>query len=256
MAARPGHGLPPGDAVEIIAHRGYSARAPENTLAALEAAIAAGADAVEFDLHVAADGTAVVFHDPMLDRTTNGTGAVRDRTLEELKRLDAGSWFGPEHRGEPIPSVEEAFEALRGRTGRVYAEIKGYRTLEDVDRLVELAARAGTLRRTVFISMDWIALDRVRALGAEHSIGFIVEHPSRADAAIARARDDRSALVDFDARILLADPRLARSAGAAGVPLAVWTVDDPAHADRLLEMGVERFTTNQVEIMASWKRGL
>jgi glycerophosphoryl diester phosphodiesterase len=83
------------DTIEIIAHRGYSGRAPENTLAALEAAVAAGADAVEFDLHTAACGTPVLFHDGMLSRTTNGVGPVRRRTLEQLKTLDAGKWFAP-----------------------------------------------------------------------------------------------------------------------------------------------------------------
>src|SRR3990170_1715594 len=119
--------------VQIIAHRGYSARAPENTLAALEAAVAAGADAVEFDLHTAACGTPVLFHDAMLSRTTNGVGPLRRRTLDQLKALDAGKWFSPDFAGERIPSFEETLRALKGRTGTIYAEVKGFRELEDTD---------------------------------------------------------------------------------------------------------------------------
>ena len=74
---------------EVIAHRGYSSRAPENTLAAIDLAIEAGADAIEFDVHTAGDGNPVLFHDPMLGRTTNGVGPVRRRTIEQLKNLDA-----------------------------------------------------------------------------------------------------------------------------------------------------------------------
>ena len=80
---------------EIIAHRGYSAVAPENTLAAVERALEAGADAVEWDVHVAACGTPVLIHDASLGRTTNGFGPVRRRSLSQLQALDAGSWFDP-----------------------------------------------------------------------------------------------------------------------------------------------------------------
>ena len=145
--------------IEIIAHRGFSAAAPENTLSALEAALEAGADAVEFDLHTAACGTPVLFHDAMLSRTTNGVGPLRRRTLEQLKALDAGRWFSPAFAGERIPSFAEALERLRGRVGRVYAEMKGFRELEDLDRMVHIARDAGML------DIDDLHLDELDAPG-------------------------------------------------------------------------------------------
>ena len=87
---------------EIIAHRGYSARAPENTLAAIDAAVRAGADAVEWDVQIASCGTPVLFHDAHLGRTSNGVGPVRRRTLGQLRLLDAGSWFSAEFAEERI----------------------------------------------------------------------------------------------------------------------------------------------------------
>ncbi len=241
--------------VEIIAHRGYSARAPENTLAALDAAVSAGADAVEFDIQTGGDGIPVLFHDAVLGRTTNGVGPVRRRTLSQMQALDAGKWFGPNFAGEKIPSLAEAFEHLSARVGRIYAEVKGFRELEDVDRMVRIAGVAGALRRTVFISMNWTLLDRMRTTTPGLAIGYIVDDSGQVDEAIERAGGDAAAMIDFDAKLLLANPAIAQRAQAAGIDLAVWTVDDPEEATRLRDMGIHRITTNQVEALVDWKQG-
>ena len=185
--------------IEIIAHRGFSARAPENTLSSLEAAVEAGADAVEFDLHTAACGTPVLFHDAMLSRTTNGVGPLRRRTLEQLKTLDAGKWFSPEFAGERIPSFDEALDRLQGRMPRVYAEVKGFRELEDLDRMVRIARERGMLGVVTFISMNWTLLDRMRGQQDDLEIGYVVEEPGKIDEALQRATGDAHALVDLRA---------------------------------------------------------
>jgi glycerophosphoryl diester phosphodiesterase len=242
--------------IEVIAHRGYSARAPENTRIAMEMAIEAGADAVEFDLHTLADGTPVLFHDTTLKRTGGGSGPIRDQSLENLGRLDAGSWFGPAFAGEPVPTLASVLEGVRGRVGRVYAEVKGYRSLEDVDRIAGFVDQAGMLASTVFISMDWAALDRIRAGWADALLGYIVDKAHRIDEGIARAAVDPKALLDFDARLLLADPGRAARARAASIELAAWTVNRVRDAARLVEMGVPRITTNEVETLVAWKTTL
>jgi glycerophosphoryl diester phosphodiesterase len=104
-----------GSPILAAAHRGYSAAFPENTLAALEAALDAGAGLVEIDLQRSADGAVVIFHDDTLDRTTDGSGPVAGHTLAELQALDAGSWFGPQFAGEPIPTLDQALAAAIGR---------------------------------------------------------------------------------------------------------------------------------------------
>lgn len=242
--------------IEIIAHRGYSAVAPENTLASLEAALAAGADAVEFDVHTAACGTPVLFHDAMLSRTTNGVGPLSRRTLGQLKALDAGKWFGPDFAGERIPSLEEALRALKGRVGRVYAEVKGFRELEDLDRMVRLTREAGMLGEVLFISMNWTLLDRMRGQEPGLSIGYVVEEASRADEALQRSHGDAGAILDFRADLVAEDPSILERSRAQGTDVAVWTVDDPADASRLLDLGVRRITTNQVAALLAWKAAL
>jgi glycerophosphoryl diester phosphodiesterase len=242
-------------AIEIIAHRGYSARAPENTLAALEAALSAGADAVEFDIHTAACGTPVLFHDAMLSRTTNGVGPVRRRTLQQLKTLDAGKWFSPDFTGERIPSLEETLRALKGQVPRIYAEVKGFRELEDLDRMVRLTSEAGMVDQVVFISMNWTLLDRMRGQEPALSIGYIVDEADKAQEGLQRCSGDAGALLDFRADLLAGTPEWAARATAQGTDLAVWTVDEAADAERMLSMGVRRITTNQVSALLAWKRG-
>ncbi len=240
--------------IEVIAHRGYSARAPENTLAAVEAALRAGADAVEWDVHVAACGTPVLFHDVALGRTSNGVGPVRRRTLAQLQALDAGSWFSPEFAGERIPSLEQALDRVKGRVGRVYTEVKGYRELEDLDRMVRIVRDADLLYDTVFISMDWGVLERIAGQDETVGIGYIVEERSRFEEAVERASASPRSIVDLDHRLVLAEPDLVARARARDVEVAVWTVDDVDEAGRLVDAGVERLTTNEVERLLNWRR--
>lgn len=242
--------------VEIIAHRGFSAEAPENTVVALKAGVAAGADAVELDLHTAGDGTPVLLHDETLRRTTDGRGRVTERSWEELAGLDAGSWFGPAFAGEPLATLAAALEAVSDPRIRVYAEVKGVRRMDDLKGVVGVVRDADRLAGTVFISMDWAALDRVRAAQADALVGYIVEKRSRAEEALDRASGDPRALLDFDARILLADPTWAELAQAKAVPLATWTVDTVDDAETLRAMGVPRITTNRVRDLVRWRDGL
>lgn len=242
--------------VQIIAHRGYSARAPENTIAALDLALDRGATAVEFDLHTAGDGTPVLLHDETLNRTTNGRGHVTERTAEQLATLDAGRWFHRDFRGEPLPTLAAALDSIRPRVETVFAEIKGVRELGDIERVVAVTREAGLLERTVFISMEWTLLDEVRRHAPDALLGPIVDHRRRVDDAFARVAGDERSLLDFDARILLKRPELTARAHDASIPLAVWTVDRVSDADRLLELGVRRITTNQVSRLLEWAAAL
>jgi glycerophosphoryl diester phosphodiesterase len=122
--------------------------------------------------------------------------------------------------------------------------------------MVETVTAAALAEATVFISMDWGALEQMRRVHATLNVGYIVEKPARSREAIERASGDARALVDFDHRILLQDPSLTDLAHARGVELAVWTVDDPMVASKLLALGVRRITTNRVGDLLAWKASL
>jgi glycerophosphoryl diester phosphodiesterase len=128
--------------------------------------------------------------------------------------------------------------------------------MEDLDRMVRFATETGALERTVFIAMNWTLLDRMRSQDASIRIGYIVDEAGTADEAIERATGDQDAFIDFKAELLLGDPELARAARGRGIELGAWTVNDPANATTLLEMGVPRITTNEVEALVEWKRSL
>ena len=100
---------------QTVAHRGASAGYPENTLAAYRAAIESGATALEVDVRTTKDGVLVSLHDKTLDRTTDGTGSIGDRTLGELRKLDAGAWFDPKFAGQRVPTLSEVLQLCRGK---------------------------------------------------------------------------------------------------------------------------------------------
>lgn len=108
----------------VIAHRGASAYTPENTLPAFKKAIEMNADGLELDVHLSSDGFLVVSHDEKVDRTSNGKGLIKDKTLAELKSLDFGGWFSKEFEGAQIPLLDEVFELIRDWDGILNIEIK------------------------------------------------------------------------------------------------------------------------------------
>ena len=239
--------------VEIVAHRGFSAAAPENTMAAIVSGLEAWADSVEFDLHSSADGTAFLLHDETLRRTTGGRGKVTERTVAELGALDAGSWFSSEFTGEPVPTLRTALGALAASDARIYAEVKGVGDVGDLDGIVADVHEAGVASRTVYISMTWEYLHAIREADPDALLGYIVERRRRTDDALYLATGDPNALLDFDARILLKEPTLAERAREADIPLACWTVDSPHDAEAMVGMGVPRITTNRVRRMVEWR---
>ncbi len=146
-----------------IAHRGASLEAPENTLAAFQRAVELGADLIELDVHQTADGHVVIIHDDTVDRTTNGSGPVHSMALRELRRLDAGSWMGPQFAGERVPTLLEVLELTRGRAG-LAIEIKAgsarYPGLEA--NIVRLLETAGRVDDVIITSGDCHAIAEVR----------------------------------------------------------------------------------------------
>jgi glycerophosphoryl diester phosphodiesterase len=192
----------------------------------------------------------------MLGRTTNGVGPLGRRPLGHLKALDAGSWFGPEFAGETIPSQEEALAALKNRVDRVYQEVKGYREMEDLDRMAEITRSAGMAEVSVFISLDWVILDRLVRVAPEISRAYIVEVDTRLPEALERAQAEEGAGVALEIGVALANPGLIRAGLDAGIDMATWTVDDPEQAAQGWEMGITRFTTNEVGRLTAWKEGL
>ena len=148
----------------IFAHRGASAHAPENTLAAFELAVTQNADAIELDVKLSADGRAVVIHDPTVDRTTGSRGRVKDLSFAQLRSLNAGSYFSARYDGEKIPLLEEVFEALGKRTF-INVELTNYSTPRDslVETVCMLVKQFGLQNHVMFSSFFASNLSKARA---------------------------------------------------------------------------------------------
>ena len=155
---------------EVVAHRGFSSIAPENTLAAVRLAIASGANACEFDVDACKDRNIVLMHDYTVDRTTNGSGKVAELSLAELKKLDAGSWKDSKYAGEPVPTIAETLKLLKGTSCVAFVEIK----VEGITQLVLDEIRAANMiDQTVMISFRDNVVREIRALEPRLPCGWL-----------------------------------------------------------------------------------
>lgn len=235
----------------VIAHRGASAYAPENTLAAFELAVAQGADLLEFDVHLSADDQPVIIHDETLDRTTSGTGRVRDRSLRELKRLDAGAWRGRTFCGQRVQSLQEVLERFRDRVGFA-VELKAgtglYPGIED--RVVSLLEIYDVVERAIVLSFDHAALAVVGACNAAlRRVALIEDGEPEPPENIAAVVPEGATAVGLSAR--LATERRVGAARWAGLDLYVWTVNEPPLMDRLIGWGVAGIITDTPDVLRS-----
>jgi glycerophosphoryl diester phosphodiesterase len=228
----------------IFAHRGSSAYAPENTLAAFQLAVDQHADGIELDTKLTADGQVVVMHDDTVDRTTDGTGRVNLLTLAELKRLDAGSKFSPKFTSEKIPCLEEVFEIF-GRKIFINIELKNYSSpTDELPEKVAALVKKYKLEESVLLSsFNLIALIRARKLLSKTPLGFITIY-SLADITI------RTRLVRFGPLLALhpnfedVSPYLIQAAHQAKCRIYPYTVNQPEMIKKLIKAGVDGIFTD------------
>ncbi|MGQ9523321.1 MAG: glycerophosphodiester phosphodiesterase [Armatimonadota bacterium] len=234
----------------IIAHRGYSAAAPENTLAALRLAAAVRADLVEVDVRLTKDGVPVLLHDASLDRTTNGSGPLAGVTASAVKQLDAGSWFGSQFAKEPVPTLCEALK-LAAEDRPLLLEIK---ETEASVPSAEVVRSAGAVDRVVVQSFLPDAVLAFRTTLPQVPAGFLVT-PGKEDdptssqwvaKVCALASECGAAFAAVHYRAIT--PRLVEYLFRRGLSVWAWTVDDPADMKRLADWGVAGLITNNPTI--------
>lgn len=235
--------------IEIIAHRGFSSIAPENTKAAFIAAIENGADSLEFDVQFSADGVPVVFHDLNLDRTTNGNCKLREKTLVELKQVDAGSWFNRQFAGEEILTLPEALEILKLIPQFLYFDLKSYSewSQTEVKKLVEIVMNYEVKEKAVMTSFNDSLNERVRAIsGNELNFAYSVHNESSYQTKLAKAVEKGDRLISSEYHILLENPALIEQTKSQGIDVVVWTVDNPEEFQQLIDLGLTRIMTNSL----------
>ncbi|WP_030313974.1 glycerophosphodiester phosphodiesterase [Streptomyces flavochromogenes] len=245
---------PAGAPVTVIAHRGASSAAPENTLIAGEVARRGGAVWIENDVQPSEDDVPYVLHDTTVDRTTDGTGPIRSLTSTELDALDAGSWFAPAFAGTHVPTLEAQLRDLRLRGGKLLLEVKGSHTYSQVRRIVELVREQGMSDRVFVQSFEVTHLRYVHELAPDLPLGLLRDTLDTDPLAV--AEDLRLASYNPSDRALSSRPELVRDLHAAGVAVNVWTVDSPARWKALDALGVDGIITNRPTELGGWSSGL
>jgi len=220
--------------VLVIAHRGASGHAPENTLAAFRKAVALGATFIETDLQLSRDARFVAIHDATVNRTTNGQGAVHDLTLAELRQLDAGSWFGSEFSGERIPTLEEILQFSKKNDVVFYLELKPGGSWGGEHALIGALRESGEIARAVVISFDASVVLNVRKIEPTVMTGLLYD---------GQLEDPLAKAVEVGARQLVArgdlvTPALLSEARKKDLQVICWTVNHPAHMRMLMAAGV------------------
>ena len=227
---------PAGYPLGIVCHRGANRIAPENTLPALECALAAGFSHIEVDLHVTADGEIVAIHDPTVDRTTDGDGVVTEHMLADLRVLDAGRWFDPHFAGTRIPTLDEMLQLLRRYDACAYLELKS----APPALVLEAVATAGLLDRVFFWSFNRDFLVELRALSREARIMARRQDYPDLGAAIAHYAADIIEFLPNDDPLEIASLR-----GSTIKSMIAYMGGDTAVFDRMIGLRPDLFNLDQ-----------
>ena len=235
----------------IIAHRGASGHAPENTLAAFKKALALGATFIETDLQLTRDARFVAIHDDTVDRTTNGQGKIHDQTLAVLRRLDAGSWFGSEYAGERIPTLDEILEFTKKNDVVFYLEMKPGGSWGGEHALVGALRETGEAARAVVISFDASILATLRKIEPTLMTGVLYD---------GQIADPIQSAIEVGARQIvvrgdLVTPAMLERARKKDLQVVCWTINNPAHIRMLVAAGVDGIMSDYPDrIVAALKK--
>ncbi|MFC5604574.1 glycerophosphodiester phosphodiesterase [Sporosarcina koreensis] len=233
--------------MEIYAHRGASANYPENTIAAFKEAARLPVFGVEFDVHMTADGELVVIHDESINRTSNGTGYVKDLSLADLKKYDFSSWFSPEFKGETIPTLTEVLDVFHSTEHKLNIELKSdifpYEGM--VEKVLDSIAERKLESRVIISSFDHSAIKTVKQLNPliETAALFmeVLVHPL-----------DYLNKIPADALHILFPAAIRPSMAEvinSGMPVRTFTVNDETYANVLKQAGIQSIFTDHPEKM-------
>lgn len=235
----------------IIGHRGASAVAPENTMAAFREAISVGADGIEFDVRLTRDGVPVVIHDSTLRRTGGLPHRVADLTSSELAKIDVGSWFARSFANETVPSLAELFTLFQSNNAMLYLEMKCDSPAEYAplaEACCQLIDDYALKERVIIECFQLPALRIVREIHSDIKTVALFE-PSISTPSVLSDQSIINKAKDVGAAAIALHHRLARKslvekATDAGMHVAVWTVDDPAWVERARTIGIDALITN------------
>ncbi len=234
----------------VIAHRGFSGLYPENTLIAFQKALDLKVDGMECDIHFTADNQMVVMHDPELERTTNGAGLISKTTLEEIRKLDAGSWKSPEFKGEKVPTFDEFLALAKGTGVFLCIELKAYgMAIPAIEKIREYGMEDQVILFSFYNDNVRVAKQYAPEITTLQLRWFDVNKPETLN-----RKELINSLLSSYANWLginfqVMNAEFARELSQRGILTACWTVDEEAEMKRLIEVGVDAIITNYPDIL-------
>lgn len=236
----------PGETGVIVAHRGNSSVAPENTMPAFVSATRAGAEYFEIDIVLTKDGVPVVMHDDTVDRTTDGSGAVRDLTLEQIRTLDAGSWYSDAYAGTKVPTLEDVLTYVANGGTDVVIEYKGDWSLEDTQRTIDMIEAAGVENKVLAQSFSASTVANVSQAAPDLPNAWLT---GALDAGmVATAQEIGADAVNPNS--VTAETLAAMH--DAGLGVFVYTQNSPAAWQSLTALGVDGIITDRPDALRGW----
>ncbi|WP_414835190.1 glycerophosphodiester phosphodiesterase [Bacillus altitudinis] len=227
----------------IIAHRGSSSAAPENTIAAFDVAVEQGADYIELDVQMTMDQHVVVIHDDTVDRTTNGNGLVKSYTLDQLKKLNAGSWFDQQYTNERIPTLQEILERYSQRIG-ILIEIKHPKRQIGIEKAVaRIINRFAYSRHIIIQSFDVHALQRIKAFAPSLRTALIIK-PDAFKLTKRKLTTYSSFANCLNMKKTMINKWWIDRIHSFGMEVFIWTVKDQKTADRIKKYPIDGVVTD------------
>lgn len=234
-----------------IAHRGASAFAPENTIAAFDKAIDLNVDFIELDVQMTKDQHLVVIHDLTVNRTTNGTGAIKNLTLQEIKELDAGSWFSKTFQSEKIPTIDEVLERYRGKTG-LLIDLKSPSIYPGIEKKLAEKLWHYKLQQEIRVqSFNLTSIKTFRSLLPSIQYGLVINHSISYYKLTKYAND-----IDFiNIHERFISNMLIKFAHSKGINIYAWSVHDASTVRKLLFYKIDGITADSPKLISSIKDG-
>ncbi len=237
--------------MKVYAHRGYSGKYPENTMLAFKKAAETGCDGIELDVQLTSDGQVVIIHDEKIDRTTDGTGNVKDYTLEELKKFNAAASWNGKYGFEPIPTLEEYFQWVKDTELVTNIEIKSgvyyYEELEE--KTLALVRKYGLEKKIIFSSFLHSSITLLRKLAPEIPCGALVEYENLGNPGYYCEKFD---FQYYHPGMKALTEEMVQSCKEHNIPLNVWTINDMGALEQLYEWGCEGVISNFPGVCRGW----
>ncbi len=232
--------------VTVIAHRGFSGVAPENTLISFQKAIDVGADMIEFDVSLSKDGIPVVIHDKTINRTTNSKGKVEDFTLDQLKAFDAGSWYKEQFSDQKIPTLEEVIQLSKGKI-MLNIEIKKYSVKRNIKidgleyKIVKLIEKHDMVNNVLISSFSKMAIQRIREFNSDIPVAYLYRFglsPRIIESF------DKIGIYSFNQGKRSFSKKVVKDLHEKGIKLNLYTINQKREMKKFIKSGVDGIITN------------